>query len=57
MKMLNYSPETIKSMYKVLNPDYAPSFNTVPNSDPIEANLEVTKFAEANAVIDYIRKL
>jgi hypothetical protein len=57
MKMLNYSPEAIKSMYKVLNPDYAPSFNTVPNSDPVEANLEVTKFAEANAVIDYIRKL
>jgi hypothetical protein len=57
MKMLNYSPEAIKSMYKVLNPDYAPSFNTVPNSDPIEANLEVSTFAEANAVIDYIRKL
>jgi len=57
MKMLNYSPEAIKSMYKVLNPDYAPNFNTIPNYDPIESNLEVTKFAEANAVIDYIRKL
>jgi hypothetical protein len=55
--MLNYSPEAIKAMYKVLNPDYAPNFNTIPNYDPIESNLEVTKFAEANAVIDYIRKL
>ena len=55
--MLNYSPETIKSMYKVLNPDYAPSFNTVPNSDPVEANLEITNFAEANAVISFIKSL
>jgi len=57
MKMLNYSPEAIKSMYKVLNPDYAPSFNTIPNSDPIEANLEVSTFAEAKAVLDYIKNL
>ena len=57
MKMLNYSPEAIKSMYTVLNPDYAPSFNTVPNSDPVEANLEVTNFAEANAVINFIKSL
>ena len=57
MKMLNYGPEAIKSMYTVLNPDYAPSFNAIPNSDPLEANLEVTNFAEANAVIDFIKSL
>ena len=57
MKMLNYSPEAIKSMYKALNPDYAPSFNTIPNSDPIEANLEVSTFAEAKVVLDYIKNL
>lgn len=57
MKMLNYSPEAIKSFYKVQNPDYAPSFNTIPNSDPIEANLEVSTFAEANAVISFIKSL
>jgi hypothetical protein len=57
MKMLNYGPEAIKSMYTVLNPNYAPSFNTIPNSDPVEANLEVSTFTEAKAVLDYIKNL
>jgi hypothetical protein len=55
--MLNYGPEAIKSMYTVLNPNYAPSFNTIPNSDPVEANLEVSTFTEAKAVLDYIKNL
>jgi hypothetical protein len=45
------------SAYNLITPDYAPSFNTVPNSDPVEANLEVTNFAEANAVINFIKSL
>ena len=45
------------SAYTVITPNYAPSFNTIPNSDPVEANLEVTNFAEANAVIDFIKSL
>lgn len=57
MNLLNYSPEMLKSLYNLKTPNWAPSFNTVPNYDPIESNLEVTNFAEANAVIDYIKKL
>ena len=45
------------SAYTLITPNYAPTYAAIPTTDPVEANLEVTKFAEANAVIDYIRKL
>jgi len=45
------------SAYTLINPDYAPSFKSIPNSDPVEANLEVSTFAEAKAVLDYIKNL
>jgi hypothetical protein len=48
---------TAISAYTLINPNYAPSFNTIPNSDPIEANLEVSTFAEAKVVLDYIKNL
>ena len=48
---------TAVSAYTLLTPNYAPSFNTIPNSDPIEANLEISNFAEANAVISFIKSL
>lgn len=45
------------SAYTLITPNYAPSFSTIPNSDPVEANLEVSNFAEANAVINFIKSL
>ena len=45
------------SAYTLLTPNYAPSFSNIPNSDPVEANLEVSTFAEAEAVLDYIKNL
>jgi hypothetical protein len=45
------------SAYTLANPNYAPSFKSIPNSDPVEANLEVSTFAEAKAVLDYIKNL
>ena len=45
------------SAYTLANPNYAPSFKSIPNSDPVEANLEVSTFTEANAVIDFIKSL
>jgi hypothetical protein len=45
------------SAYALITPNYAPSFNTIPNSDPVEANLEVSTFAEADAVINFIKSL
>ncbi len=48
---------TAVSAYTLITPNYAPSFNTIPNSNPVEANLEVSTFTEANAVIDFIKSL
>jgi hypothetical protein len=45
------------SAYALITPNYAPTFAAIPNSDPVEANLEVSTFAEANAVIDFIKSL
>jgi hypothetical protein len=45
------------SAYTLINPNYAPSFRNIPNSDPVEANLEVSTFTEAKAVLDYIKNL
>jgi hypothetical protein len=45
------------SAYTLANPNYAPSFKSIPNSDPVEANLEVSTFTEAKAVLDYIKNL
>lgn len=45
------------SAYTLITPNYAPTYASIPNSDPVEANLEVSTFAEANAVIDFIKSL
>lgn len=45
------------SAYNLITPNYAPTFATIPNSDPVEANLEISNFAQANAVIDFIKSL
>lgn len=45
------------SAYNLITPNYAPTYAAIPNSDPVEANLEVSTFAEANAVIDFIKSL
>jgi hypothetical protein len=45
------------SAYALITPNYAPTYAAIPNSDPVEANLEVSTFAEANAVINFIKSL
>ena len=49
------------SVYSLITPNYVPSFdpsfdNTRPYN-PVEPNLEVSTFAEAKAVLDYIKNL
>lgn len=45
------------SAYSLITPNYAPTYAAIPNSDPVEANLEVSTFAEATAVLNFIKSL
>ena len=49
------------SAYSLITPNYVPSFdpsfdNTRPYN-PVEPNLEISTFAQANAVINFIKSL